>query len=149
MAASRSGGRNPLELFAPSTTGVPQAEEVQTIDGERVAVVENEIQEVRKEESKNPEFMNPGFNKSGIVEIEDRLYPLSVRIPEWLNDRLDEAVKQTRRSMGRKVPKEDMVTMALESMLTKVQAGGGWSNFQTVDQLRSFMGLPISESKGK
>ncbi len=33
------------------------------------------------------------------------LYPLSVRVPEPLNDALDDAVQQTRRSMGRKFRK--------------------------------------------
>lgn len=69
------------------------------------------------------------------------LYPLSVRVPESLNDTLDNAIKQTRRAMGRKIPKEVLVTTALEAMMERVEVAGGWGAITSVTQLRQLLGL--------
>ncbi len=47
-----------------------------------------------------------------------------------MNDALDDAVKQTRRSMGRKIRKEVLVALAIETMLKKVEAVGGVRSHQ-------------------
>jgi hypothetical protein len=58
-----------------------------------------------------------------------------------LNDALDDAVKQTRRSMGRKIRKEVLVALAIETMLKKVEAVGGWSEIASEEELRELLGL--------
>jgi hypothetical protein len=72
-----------------------------------------------------------------------RLYSLSVRIPESLNDDLDEALKRTRRSMGRKIRKEVLVAVAIEAMFQQVEVAGGWSAIASEEELRQLLGVKI------
>ncbi len=58
-----------------------------------------------------------------------------------MNDALDDAVKQTRRSMGRKIRKEVLVAIAIESMLQRIEAVGGWSAIASEEELRDLLGL--------
>ena len=64
-----------------------------------------------------------------------------MRIPEPLNDALDDAVKQTRRSMGRKIRKEVLVSLAIEAMLQRVESAEGWSAIASEEELRELLGL--------
>jgi hypothetical protein len=78
--------------------------------------------------------------ESGIENQENtRLYNLSVRVPEVLNDALDEAVKKTRRNIGQKIRKERLVAIALEALLTKVEQAGGWETIRSEEDLANFL----------
>ncbi len=66
---------------------------------------------------------------------------MSVRIPEPLNDVLDEALKQTRRSMGRKIRKEVLVAVAIEAMFAQVETVGGWNVITSEEELRNLLKL--------
>jgi hypothetical protein len=79
-------------------------------------------------------------NPETIISPElQRLYSLSVRIPESLNDVLDDALKQTRRSMGRKIRKEVLVTVAIEAMFAQVETVGGWNAITSEEELRNLL----------
>ncbi|MBD1895507.1 hypothetical protein [Coleofasciculus sp. FACHB-129] len=58
-----------------------------------------------------------------------------------MNDTLDGAVKQTRRSMGRKIRKEVLVSLAIEAMLQRVETAGGWREIASEEELRQLLGL--------
>ncbi len=99
---------------------------------------------IRNQESRirNPEL---GIQNQELAITSERLrlYSLSVRIPESLNDDLDEALKRTRRSMGRKIRKEVLVAVAIEAMFQQVEVAGGWSAIASEDELRQLLGVKI------
>jgi hypothetical protein len=141
------GQRNPLQLFndsqkesvapAPSDKAPPKDSGIWKID----SVIKNQ------ESGKNNQESGIRNHDSGASKQESEdtqatpLYPLSARIPEPLNDALDDAVKQTRRSMGRKIRKEVLVSLAIEAMLQRVEAAGGWSAIASEEELRKLLGL--------
>ena len=149
MAGSkkRIGQRNPLQLFndsqkesiapEPSDEAPPKDSEITKTDS---------VIKIHESGKNNQEsgFRNPDSGTSK-QESEDTkatpLYPLSARIPEPLNDALDDAVKQTRRSMGRKIRKEVLVSLAIEAMLQRVETAGGWSAIASQEELRELLGL--------
>ena len=78
--------------------------------------------------------------ESGIENQENtRLYNLSVRVPEVLNDALDDAVKKTRRNIGQKIRKERLVAIAIEALLAKVEQAGGWETIRSEEDLANFL----------
>jgi hypothetical protein len=141
----RIGPRNPLQLFNDS-----QKESVAPEPSDEVPQEDSEITKTDSvikihESGKNNQesgFRNPDSGTSK-QESEDTkatpLYPLSARIPELLNDALDDAVKQTRRSMGRKIRKEVLVSLAIEAMLQRVETAGGWSAIASEEELRELL----------
>lgn len=141
------GQRNPLQLFndsqKESIAPEPSDEAPQKYSGitKTDSVIKNQESGKNNQESG---FRNHDSATSK-QESEDTkatpLYPLSARIPEPLNDALDDAVKQTRRSMGRKIRKEVLVSLAIEAMLQRVEAVGGWSAIATEEELRELLGL--------
>lgn len=139
------GQRNPLQLFNDS--------QKESITPEPFDETPQEDSEISKSDSLI-QIHESGKNnqESGIrnkdssaskQESEDTkatpLYPLSARIPEPLNDALDDAVKQTRRSMGRKIRKEVLVSLAIEAMLQRVEAAGGWRAIASEEELRELL----------
>lgn len=132
------GQRNPLQLFNDS-----QKESIAPEPSDEAPQKDSEIK-IHESVKNNHEsgIMN---NDSGTSKQESEdtkanpLYPLSARIPEPLNDALDDAVKQTRRSMGRKIRKEVLVSLAIEAMLKKVEAAGGWSAIASEEELRELL----------
>lgn len=68
-----------------------------------------------------------------------RLYNLSVRVPEVLNDALGEAVKRTRRNIGQKIRKERLVAIALEALFATVEEAGGWETIRSEEDLANFL----------
>ncbi len=91
--------------------------------------------------------MNPELGESTAPPREheitraEPMYSLSARIPESLNDQLDAVVKQTRRSLGRKIRKEVLVAIALEAMLKQVEAAGSWNAVASEQHLRELLNL--------
>ena len=91
--------------------------------------------------------MNPELGESTAPRREheitraEPMYSLSARIPESLNDQLDAVVKQTRRSLGRKIRKEVLVAIALEAMLKQVEAAGSWNAVASEQHLRELLNL--------
>ncbi len=78
--------------------------------------------------------------KSGIRNQEnERLYNLSIRVPENINDALDDAVKITRRTIGQKIRKERLVAIAIEAMLEKVERAGGWNKVNSEEALKEIL----------
>jgi hypothetical protein len=134
----RMGQRNPLQLFndsqKESIAPEPSDESPQKDSGISKSDSGIKIHESRIWNK------DSGASKQ---ELEDTkatpLYPLSARIPEPLNDALDDAVKQTRRSMGRKIRKEVLVSIAIEVMLQRVEAVGGWSVIASEEELRELL----------
>lgn len=141
------GQRNPLQLFndsqKESIAPEPSDEAPQEDSGIKKTDSVIKIHESVKN-NQGSGFRNQDYGTSK-QESEDTkatpLYPLSARIPEALNDALDDAVKQTRRSMGRKIRKEVLVSLAIETMLKKVEAAGGWSAIASEEELRELLGL--------
>jgi hypothetical protein len=143
----RMGQRNPLQLFndsqKESVTPEPSDEAPHEDSGISKSDSVIKIHESGKNNQES-KFRNQDYGTSK-QESEDAkatpLYPLSARIPEPLNDALDDAVKQTRRSMGRKIRKEVLVSLAIEAMLQRVESAGGWSAIATEEELRELLGL--------
>jgi hypothetical protein len=110
-------------------------------------IQDQELPTISKPQVKDPESRIRN-HESGIMNQELtinpeslKLYSLSVRIPELLNDHLDEALKKTRRSMGRKIRKEVLVAIAIEAMFEQVEIAGGWSAIVSEEELRHLLGL--------
>lgn len=141
----RMGQRNPLQLFndsqKESIAPEPSAETPQEDSG--ISKSDSVIK--IHESGKNNQEYGIRNKDSGASQQESQdtkatpLYPLSARIPEPLNDALDDAVKQTRRSMGRKIRKEVLVSLAIETMLKKVEAAGGWSAIASEEELQELL----------
>ena len=149
MAGSkkRMGQRNPLQLFNDSQKEsiAPEPSDETHQDDSGISK-SNSVIKIH-ESGKNNQESGIRNNDSGASKQESEdtkatpLYPLSARIPEPLNDALDDAVKQTRRSMGRKIRKEVLVSLAIETMLQRVEAAGGWSAIASEKELRELLGL--------
>jgi hypothetical protein len=143
----RMGQRNPLQLFNDSQKESIAPEPSDEAPQEDSGITKNDSVIKIHESGKNNQESGIRNNDSGASkqESEDNkatpLYPLSARIPEPLNDALDDAVKQTRRSMGRKIRKEVLVSLAIEAMLQRVEAVGGWSAIASEEELRKLLGL--------
>lgn len=141
------GQRNPLQLFndsqKESIAPEPSDEAPQEDSGIKKSDSGIKIHESGKINQESG-IRNQNSGKAD-RESEDTkatpLYPLSARIPEPLNDALDDAVKQTRRSMGRKIRKEVLVSLAIEAMLERVEATGGWRELASEEELRELLGL--------
>ncbi len=149
MAGSkkRMGQRNPLQLFNDSQKESIAPEPSDETPQEDSGITKNDsVIKIHESGKINHEsvIQNQESGKAH-QESEDTkatpLYPLSARIPEPLNDALDDAVKQTRRSMGRKIRKEVLVSLAIETMLRKVETAGGWRAIATEEELRELLGL--------
>lgn len=143
------GQRNPLQLFNDSQKESIAPEPSDEAPQEDSGITKNDsVIKIHESEKNNQEsgFRNKESGKAK-QESEDTkatpppLYPLSARIPEPLNDALDDAVKQTRRSMGRKIRKEVLVSLAIEAMLQRVEVAGGWSAIASEEELRELLGL--------
>ncbi|MBD2001701.1 MULTISPECIES: hypothetical protein [Cyanophyceae] len=141
------GQRNPLQLFNDSLKESVAPEPSTDAPQEDSRIMENESLIKIHESGKNNQDSGFKIQDSGKAQQESEdtkvtpLYPLSVRIPEPLNDALDDAVKQTRRSMGRKIRKEVLVSLAIEAMLQRVKAAGGWREIASEEELRELLGL--------
>ncbi len=143
----RMGQRNPLQLFNDSQKEsiAPEPSDETPQDDSGISKSDSVIK-IHESGKNNQEYgiMNNDSGKAK-QESEDTkatpLYPLSARIPEPLNDALDDAVKQTRRSMGRKIRKEVLVSLAIEAMLQRVESAGGWSAIASQEELRELLGL--------
>ena len=145
----RMGQRNPLQLFNDSQKEsiAPEPSDETPQDDSGISKSDSVIK--IHESGKNNQESGIRNNDSGASKQESEdtkttppsLYPLSARIPEPLNDALDEAVKQTRRSMGRKIRKEVLVSLAIEAMLQRVESAGGWSAIASEEELRELLGL--------
>jgi hypothetical protein len=141
------GQRNPLQLFNDSQKEsiAPEPSDETPQDDSGISKSDSVIK-IHESGKNNQEYgiMNNDSGKAK-QESEDTkatpLYPLSARIPEPLNDALDDAVKQTRRSMGRKIRKEVLVSLAIEAMLQRVESAGGWSAIASQEELRELLGL--------
>ncbi len=143
----RMGQRNPLQLFNDSQKESIAPEPSDETPQEDSGITKNDsVIKIHESGKINHEsvIQNQESGKAH-QESEDTkatpLYPLSARIPEPLNDALDDAVKQTRRSMGRKIRKEVLVSLAIETMLRKVETAGGWRAIATEEELRELLGL--------
>jgi|GEM_PF-4398773 len=141
------GQRNPLQLFNDSQKESIAPEPFDEAPQEDSVITKTDSVILIHESGKNDQesrFRNQDYGTSK-QESEDTkatpLYPLSARIPEPLNDALDDAVKQTRRSMGRKIRKEVLVSLAIEAMLQRVEVAGGWSEIASEEKLRELLGL--------
>ena len=143
------GQRNPLQLFNDSLKESVAPEPSDEASQQDSEIMKNEsLIQIHESGKNNPEsqIRNQDSGKMNSESEETKaappsLYPLSVRIPEPLNDTLDGAVKQTRRSMGRKIRKEVLVSLAIEAMLQRVEAAGGWSAIASEEELRELLGL--------
>lgn len=141
------GQRNPLQLFNDSQKESIAPKPSDETPQEDSGIMKTDSVIKIHESGKNNQESGIRNQDSGKAaqESEDTkatpLYPLSARIPEPLNDALDDAVKQTRRSMGRKIRKEVLVSLAIEAMLKKVEAAGGWSAIASGEELRELLGL--------
>ncbi len=139
------GQRNPLQLFNDSQKESIAPEPSDEAPQEDSGISKSDLVIKIHESGKNSQESGIRNQDSGKAyqESEDTkatpLYHLSVRIPEPLNDALDDAVKQTRRSMGRKIRKEALVSLAIETMLKKVEAAGGWSAIASEEELRELL----------
>lgn len=149
MAGSkkRIGQRNPLQLFNDSQKESVAPEPSDEVPQEDSGITKTDSLIKIHESGKNNQESGIRNNDSGASKQESEdtkatpLYPLSARIPEPLNDALDDAVKQTRRSMGRKIRKEVLVSLAIEAMLQRVESAGGWSAIASEEELRELLGL--------
>ena len=147
MAGSkkRIGQRNPLQLFNDSQKESVAPEPSDEVPQEDSGITKTDSLIKIHESGKNNQESGIRNKDSGASKQESEdtkatpLYPLSARIPEPLNDALDDAVKQTRRSMGRKIRKEVLVSLAIETMLKKVEAAGGWSAIASEEELRELL----------
>ena len=147
MAGSkkRMGQRNPLQLFNDSQKESIAPEPSDEVPQEDSGITKTDSLIKIHESGKNNQESGIRNKDSGASKQESEdtkatpLYPLSARIPEPLNDALDDAVKQTRRSMGRKIRKEVLVSLAIETMLKKVEAAGGWSAIASEEELRELL----------
>jgi hypothetical protein len=116
----RIGQRNPLQLFNDSQKESIAPEPSDEVPQEDSGITKTDSVIKIHESGKNNQESGIRNNDSGASKQESEdtkatpLYPLSARIPEPLNDALDDAVKQTRRSMGRKIRKEVLVSLAIE-----------------------------------
>jgi hypothetical protein len=143
----RIGQRNPLQLFNDSQKESVAPEPSDEAPQDDSGISKNDSVIKNHESGKNNQESGIRNNDSGASKQESQdtkatpLYPLSVRIPELLNDALDDAVKQTRRSMGRKIRKEVLVSLAIEAMLQRVESAGGWSAIASEEELRELLGL--------
>jgi len=143
----RMGQRNPLQLFNDSQKESVAPEPSDETPQEDSGISKSDLVIKIHESGKNNQESGIRNKDSGKAKQESEdtkatpLYPLSARIPEPLNDALDDAVKQTRRSMGRKIRKEVLVSLAIETMLQRVEAAGGWSAIATEEELRELLGL--------
>ena len=141
------GQRNPLQLFNDSQKESVAPEPSDETPQEDSGISKSDLVIKIHESGKNNQDSGFRIQDSGKAKQESEdtkatpLYPLSARIPEPLNDALDDAVKQTRRSMGRKIRKEVLVSLAIETMLQRVEAAGGWSAIATEEELRELLGL--------
>ena len=143
----RMGSRNPLQLFNDSQKESVTPEPSDEAPHEDSGIIKTDSLIKIHESGKNNQ--ESGFRNldSGTSKQESEdtkatpLYPLSARIPEALNDALDDAVKQTRRSMGRKIRKEVLVSLAIEAMLQRVESARGWSAIASEEELRELLGL--------
>ena len=139
------GQRNPLQLFNDSQKESIAPEPSDEAPQEDSGITKNDSVIKIHESGKNNQESGIRNNDSGASKQESHdtkatpLYPLSARIPEPLNDALDVAVKQTRRSMGRKIRKEVLVSLAIETMLKKVEAAGGWSAIASEEELQELL----------
>jgi hypothetical protein len=148
----RMGQRNPLQLFNDSQKD-SIAPKSSNEGSQKDSVITKTDSVIKIHESGKINQESVIRNKDSAKakqESEDTkatpLYPLSARIPEPLNDALDDAVKQTRRSMGRKIRKEVLVSLAIEAMLQRVEAIGGWSAIASEEELRELLGLENERS---
>ncbi len=147
MAGSkkRMGQRNPLQLFNNSQKESVAPEPSDEVPQEDSGITKTDSLIKIHESGKNNQESGIRNKDSGASKQESEdtkatpLYPLSARIPEPLNDALDDAVKQTRRSMGRKIRKEVLVSLAIEAMLQRVEAVGGWSAIASEEELRELL----------
>jgi len=141
----RMGQRNPLQLFNDSQKGSVTAEPSDEAPHEDSGIIKADSVIKIHESGKNNQESEIRIQDSGKAKQESEdtkttpLYPLSARIPEPLNDALDDAVKQTRRSMGRKIRKEVLVSIAIGAMLQRVEAVGGWSAIASEEELRELL----------
>jgi hypothetical protein len=141
----RIGQRNPLQLFNDSQKESIAPEPSDEVPQEDSGITKTDSLIKIHESGKNNQESGIRNKDSGASKQESEdtkatpLYPLSARIPEPLNDALDDAVKQTRRSMGRKIRKEVLVSLAIETMLKKVEAAGGWSAIASEEELRELL----------
>lgn len=141
------GQRNPLQLFNDSQKESVAPEPSDKTPQEDSAIRKSDSVFLIHESGKINHESGIRNTDSGTSKQESEdtkatpLYPLSARIPEPLNDALDDAVKQTRRSMGRKIRKEVLVSLAIEAMLQRVESAGGWSAIATEEELRELLGL--------
>jgi len=141
----RIGQRNPLQLFNDSQKESVAPEPSDEVPQEDSGITKTDSLIKIHESGKNNQESGIRNKDSGASKQESEdtkatpLYPLSARIPEPLNDALDDAVKQTRRSMGRKIRKEVLVSLAIETMLKKVEAAGGWSAIASEEELRELL----------
>jgi hypothetical protein len=141
----RMGQRNPLQLFndSPKESIAPKPSD--EVPQEDSGIMKTDSRIKIHESGKNNQESGIKNKDSGASKQESEdtkatpLYPLSARIPEPLNDALDDAVKQTRRSMGRKIRKEVLVSLAIEAMLQRVEAVGGWSAIASEEELRELL----------
>lgn len=141
------GQRNPLQLFNDSQKESIAPEPSDETPQDDSGISKSDLLIKIHESGKNNQESVIRNNDSGKAKQESQdtkatpLYPLSARIPEPLNDALDDAVKQTRRSMGRKIRKEVLVSLAIEAMLQRVESAGGWSAIASEEELRELLGL--------
>jgi hypothetical protein len=139
------GQRNPLQLFNDSQKESVAPEPSDEAPQEDSGIIKSDSVIKIHESVKNNQEYGIRNNDSGASKQESQdtkatpLYPLSARIPEPLNDALDDAVKQTRRSMGRKIRKEVLVSLAIETMLKKVEAAGGWNAIASEEELQELL----------
>jgi len=141
----RIGQRNPLQLFNDSQKESVAPEPSDEVPQEDSRITKTDSVIKIHESGKNNQESGIRNKDAGALKQESEdtkatpLYPLSARIPEPLNDALDDAVKQTRRSMGRKIRKEVLVSLAIEAMLQRVEAVGGWSAIASEEELRELL----------
>lgn len=139
------GQRNPLQLFNDSQKESVAPEPSDEAPQEDSGIIKSDSLIKIHEYGKNNQEYGIRNKDSGASKQESQdtkatpLYPLSARIPEPLNDALDDAVKQTRRSMGRKIRKEVLVSLAIEAMLQRVEAAGGWSAIASEEELQELL----------
>jgi hypothetical protein len=128
--------KNPESLIMNQDSGIKNPEKILSSVESMDANVEP-MSEAKPNLSLLPVIKN---QESGIENQENtRLYNLSVRVPEVLNDALDEAVKKTRRNIGQKIRKERLVAIALEALLAKVEQAGGWETIRSEEDLANFL----------
>ena len=139
------GQRNPLQLFNDSQKESIAPEPSDETPQEDSGISKSDSVIKIHESGKNNQESGITNQDSGASKQESEdtkatpLYPLSARIPDPLNDALDDAVKQTRRSMGRKIRKEVLVSLAIEAMLQRVESAGGWSAIASEEELRELL----------